>query len=92
MPCDDLWRASPDFIAKLIEGKWKGINWHDDVLRVILIGRCKSSAPAAVADTDRQWLCTRAVKVVAYADRGLAILGYDRNSSFLRQSVRRSRS
>ena len=26
MPCDDLLRASPGFIAKLIEGKWKGIN------------------------------------------------------------------
>ena len=83
MPCDDLWRASPDFVTKLIEGKWKGINWHDDVLRPILLERCKSSAPAAVADTDRQWFCPRAVKVVTYADRGLAILGYDRNSSFL---------
>ena len=83
MPCDDLWRASPDFVTKLIEGKWKGINWHDDVLRPILNGRCKSSAPAAVADTDRQWFCPRAAKVVTYADRGLAILGYDRNSSFL---------
>ena len=48
MPCDDLWRASPDFVTKLIEGKWKGINWHDDVLRPILNARCKSSAPAAV--------------------------------------------
>ena len=83
MPCDDLWRASPDFVTKLIEGKWKGINWHDDVLRPILNERCKSSAPAAVADTDRQWFCTRSHKVVTYADRGLAILGYDRNSLFL---------
>ena len=83
MPCDDLWRASPGFVVKLIEGKWKGINWHDDVLRPILLERCTSSAPAAVADTDRQWFCPRAVKVVTYADRGLAILGYDRNSSFL---------
>ena len=48
MPCDDLWRASPDFVTKLIEGKWKGLNWHDDVLRPILLARCKSSAPAAV--------------------------------------------
>ena len=76
MPSDDLWRASPDVIAKLIERKWKGINWHDDVLRPILTERCKSSAPAAVADTDRQWFCPRAVKVVTYADRGLAILVY----------------
>ena len=36
-----------------------------------------------VADTDRQWFCTPAVKVVTYADRGLAVWGYDRNSSFL---------
>ena len=53
------------------------------MLRPILTERCKSSAPAAVAGTDRQWLCPRAVKVATYADRGLAILGYDRNSSFL---------
>ena len=52
MPCDDLWRASPGFAVKLIEGKWKDINWHDDVLRPILLERCTSSAPAAVADTD----------------------------------------
>ena len=83
MPCDDLWRASPDFVTKLIEGKWKGLNWHDDVLRPILLARCKSSAPAAVGDTDRQWFCTRSHKVVTFADRGLAILGYDRNSLFL---------
>ena len=83
MPCDDFWRASPDFVTKLIEGKWKDINWHDDVLRAILLERCKSSAPAALADTARQWFCTRAVKVVTYADRELAVLGYDRNDTFL---------
>ena len=83
MPCDDLWRAGPDFVTKLIEGKWKGLNWHADVLRPILLARCKFSAPAAVGDTDRQWFCTRSHKVVTFADRGLAILGYDRNSLFL---------
>ena len=83
MPCDELWRASPDFITKLIEGKWKSINRHDDVVRAILIERCKSTAPAAIADTDRQWFCTRVVKVPTYTDRGLVIWGFDRNSSFL---------
>ena len=83
MACDELWRASPDFVTKLIEGKWKDINWHDGVLRVIRLERCKSSAPAAITDPARQWLCTRTDKVITYADRGLAILGYDRNSAFL---------
>jgi len=83
MPTDGLWRASPSFVMKLIGGKWKGINWHDDVLRPILLERCASSAPAAVADTDRQWFCPRAAKVATYADRGLAVMGYDRNSAFL---------
>ena len=53
------------------------------MLRAILIERCKSTAPAAIADTDRQWFCTRAVKMLTYTDRGLAILEFDRNSSFL---------
>ena len=48
-----------------------------------MLERCKSSAPAALADTARQWFCTRAVKVVTYADRELAVLGYDRNDTFL---------
>ena len=26
MECDALWRASPDFVVKLIEGKWTNIN------------------------------------------------------------------
>ena len=54
MACDELWRASPGFGTKPIEGKWKDINWHGDVLRAIRVERCKSSAPAAIADTARQ--------------------------------------
>ena len=82
MECDELWRAKPDFVLKLIEGKWKNINWQDDVLRAIQLERCKSSAPAAIADVARQWFCRKAGKVVTYADRGLAVLGNNRNGEF----------
>ena len=54
MECDELWRASADFVVKLIEGKWSTINWHDDVLRAIELERCKSAAPAAIANPDHQ--------------------------------------
>ena len=50
MESDELWRASADFVVKLIEGKWSKINWHDDVLRAIEIERCKSAAPASVKE------------------------------------------
>ena len=82
MECDELWRASADFVAKLIEGKWRKINWHDDVLRAIDLERCKSAAPASVANPDHQWFCSKAEPVVTYADRALAILGYNRNGEF----------
>ena len=52
------------------------------MLHAIRLERCKSTAPAAIADTARQWFCRRADKVVTYADRGLAVLGYNRNSEF----------
>ena len=82
MECDELWRASADFVVKLIEGKWSKINWHDDVLRAIELERCKSAAPASVPEPDRQWFCSKAERVVTYADRALAILGYNRNDEF----------
>ena len=82
MESDELWRASADFVVKLIEGKWSKINWHDDVLRAIEIERCKSAAPASVKDADQQWFCSRAALVVTYADRALSILGFNRNDEF----------
>ena len=82
MESDELWRASADFVVKLIEGKWSKINWHDDVLRAIELERCKSVAPASIGDPDRQWFCSQTALVVTYADRALAILGYNRNDEF----------
>ena len=82
MDSDELWRASADFVVKLIEGKWSKINWHDDVLRAIEIERCKSAASASVKDVDQQWFCSRAALVVTYADRALSILGFNRNDEF----------
>ena len=67
MECDELWRASSDFVVKLIEGKWSKINWHDDVLRAIELERYKSTAPASVANPDHQRLCcSKAERVVTY--------------------------
>ena len=82
MECDELWRASADFVVKLIEGKWSKINWHDDVLRAIELERCKSAAPPSIPEPDRQWFCSKAERVVTYADRALSILGYNRNDEF----------
>ena len=82
MECDELWRASADFVVKLIEGKWSKINWHDDVLRAIELERCKSAAPALITEPDRQWFCSKSERVVTYADRALSILGYNRNDEF----------
>ena len=39
MECDELWRASSDFVVKVIESKWSKINWHDEVLRAIKLER-----------------------------------------------------
>ena len=55
MESDELWRAKPDFVVKLIEGKWSKINWYDDVLRAIELERCKSAAPASAKSVDQQW-------------------------------------
>ena len=74
MECGELWRASSDFVVKLVEGKWSKINWHDDVLRAIELERCKSAASASVANPDHQWFCSKAERMVTYADRALAIL------------------
>ena len=82
MESDALWRASGDFVVKLIEGKWSKINWHDDVLRAVELERCKSAAPASIPEPDRQWFCSEAVRVVTFADRALSIMGYNRNAEF----------
>ena len=82
MESDELWRASPDFVVKLIEGKWSKISWYDDVLRAIEIERCKSAAPASAKSVDQQWFCSEAALVVTYADRALSILGFNRNDEF----------
>ena len=82
MESDELWRAKPDFVVKLIEGKWSKINWYDDVLRAIEIERCKSAAPASAKSVDQQWFCSEAALVVTYADRALSILGFNRNDEF----------
>ena len=74
MECGELWRASSDFVVKLVEGKWSKINWHDDVLRAIELERCKSAASASVTNPDHQWFCSKAERMVTYADRALAIL------------------
>ena len=63
-------------------GKWSKINWHDDVLRAIEVERLKSAAPAAIEDPARQLLCRDADDVATYADRALAIIGYNRNNEF----------
>ena len=82
MESDELWRAKPDFVVKLIEGKWSKINWYDDVLRAIELERCKSAAPASAKSVDQQWFCCEAALVVTYADRALSILGFNRNGEF----------
>ena len=74
--------ARPDVVVKLIKGKWSKINWHDEVLRAMELERCKSAAPAAIANPDHQWFCRRADQVVTYADRALSILGFNRNGEF----------
>ena len=82
MERDELWRASADFVVKLTEGKSSEINWHDDVLRAIELERCKSAAPASIANPDHQWFCSKADRMVTYADRALAIQGYNHNGEF----------
>ena len=52
------------------------------MLRAIELERCKSAAPASVPEPDRQWFCSKAERVVTYADRALSILGYNRNDEF----------
>ena len=82
MESDELWRAKPEFVVKLIEGKWSKINWYDDVHRAIELERCKSAAPASAKSVDQQWFCSKAALVVTYADRALSILGFNRNGEF----------
>jgi hypothetical protein len=82
MESDELWRAKPEFVVKLIEGKWSKINWYDDVHRAIELERCKSAAPASAKSVDQQWFCSEAALVVTYADRALSILGFNRNGEF----------
>ena len=81
MDCDELWRAKTDFVLKLIEGKWKDINWHDNVLRAIELNRCASAAPMALAK-HHQWFCNRVAEVITYADRAMSILGFNHNGDF----------
>ena len=52
------------------------------MLRAIELERCKSAAPASIPEPDRQWFCSKAERVVTYADRALYILGYNRNDEF----------
>ena len=43
MECDGLRRACPGFVENLITVKWDKINWFNDVLRGIVLERCKSA-------------------------------------------------
>ena len=61
---------------------WPGLGLADSQHTLTKLTRCKSAAPASVPEPGRQWFCSKAERVVTYADRALAILDYNRNDEF----------